>query len=129
MGRGTRSGLPNSWNRSVDWRQQIERRGEEREKMVNKKERIVGEKELYKEVERVRLQDIKTKLWNIEGVVIRVRTAKYGTIVSYNINVDGCVTTCQRKYMRKIRNTDEETEESGNTGAENTAESQARSQQ
>ena len=81
MGRGTRSGLPNSWDRSVDWRQQIERRGEEREKMVNKKERIVGEKELYKEVERVRLQDIKTKLWNTEGVVNRVRTANDGTII------------------------------------------------
>ena len=39
MGRWTRSNLPNSWDRSVDWRQQIEMRGEEREKRVKKKRR------------------------------------------------------------------------------------------
>ena len=73
MGRGTSSSLPNSWDRSMDWRLQIEKRGEEREKRVRKKERIVGKKEVYREGERVRLQDIKTKLWNMKGVVIRVR--------------------------------------------------------
>ena len=42
IGRGTRSNLPNSWNRLVDWRQQLEMKGEERETRVRKKERIVG---------------------------------------------------------------------------------------
>ena len=28
MGRGTRTGLPNSWERFVDWRSQIERNKE-----------------------------------------------------------------------------------------------------
>ena len=31
MGRGTRTNLPKSWDRSVDWRFQIEKRGEEKE--------------------------------------------------------------------------------------------------
>ena len=70
IGRGTRSNLPNSWDRSVDWRQLIELRGEEREKRVRKKERIVGKKETHKEGRKVKLQDIKTKLWNTEVVVI-----------------------------------------------------------
>ena len=61
IGRGIRSKLPNSWDRSVDWRQQIEMRGEEREKRVRKVERIVGKKETNKEGERVKFQDIKTK--------------------------------------------------------------------
>ena len=65
MGRVTRSSLPNSWDRLVNWRQQIEKRGEE--KRVKKKERIVAKKEVFKEGERVRLQDIKTKIWNIKG--------------------------------------------------------------
>ena len=57
--RGTRSNVPNSWDRSVDWRQQIEMKGEDREKIVRKKERIVGKKESYIVGER---QVIKSKL-------------------------------------------------------------------
>ena len=99
--------------------------------IIRKKERIVGKKETCKEGEGVKLQDIKTKIWNTEGVVIGVRTANEGTFVSYCIEVEGCVKTCHRKYMSKIRNAAEEIEDSGNTRAENTAraESKAGSQQ
>ena len=55
MGRGTRGNLPNSWDKSVDWKQQLKKRGEEREKRVKKKERIVEKKETHIEGERVRL--------------------------------------------------------------------------
>ena len=57
MGRGTRTGLPNSWERFVDWQEQIKKRGELKEKRVQRKERTVG-KETYTEGERVCLQDI-----------------------------------------------------------------------
>ena len=56
--------------------------------------------------------------------MIRVRT------VSYDIDVNGCVTTGHRKYISKIRNADEETVDSGNTRKDTAgAESQAGSQQ
>ena len=63
---------------------------------MQKKERIVG-KETYTEGKRVRLQDIKSKLWNIEGTVKGVRTADNGTILSYDIDIDG--TSRHRNYM------------------------------
>ena len=53
---------------------------EKKEKRVKKKERIVG-KESYDEGEKVRLQDIKSKLWKIKGVAKKVRTSDDGTIV------------------------------------------------
>ena len=45
-GRGVRSGLPNSWERFVDWRVDIQRRGEIKEKRFLKKERMVGKRNL-----------------------------------------------------------------------------------
>ena len=72
---------------------------------VKAKERIVVKKETYREGEKVCLQDIKTKLWNLEGVVVKVRTADDGTIVSYDIDVNGVFKTRHRKYMSKIKNT------------------------
>ena len=106
-------------------------KGRGKEKRVRKKERIVGKKESYREGEKVCLQDIKTKLWNLEGVVVKVRTSDDGTIVSYDIDVNGVITTGHGKYMSKIKNADDETEDSGNIGGENTtgAESRASSQQ
>ena len=68
-GRGVRSGLPNSLDRFVDWKQDIEKRGEIKERQYLKKERTVG-KLTYEMGESVRLQNIKTKKWDIFGVVI-----------------------------------------------------------
>ena len=51
----------------------LKREEKKERKRVKKKQRIVRKKEVYREGKRVRLQDIKTKLWNIKGVVIRVR--------------------------------------------------------
>ena len=86
---------------------------------MQKKERIVG-KETYTEGKRVRLQDIKSKLWNIEGTVKGVRTADNGAILSYDIDIDGITTTRHRKYTCKIKNSDEATavtEEKNRAGA------------
>ena len=46
MGRGTRTGIPNSWDRFVDWQNDIKGRCELKEKRVLKKECNVG-KETY----------------------------------------------------------------------------------
>ena len=84
-----------------------------------KKERIVG-KETYTVGETVRVQDIKSKKWNTTGEVIGVRTADDGTILSYDIIIDGTITSRHRKYMCKIRNFNEATvatEEENSTGA------------
>ena len=63
------------------------------------------------------MQNIKTKKWNIFGVVTGIRTSHDGTILSYDIDIDGTATTRHRKYMSKLRNSDEETEEENRAGA------------
>ena len=107
-GRGIRSGIPNSFERFVDWQQDIKRRGEIKEQHYLKKERTVG-KQTYEIGETVRLQNIKSKKWDIFGVVKGIRTADDDTILSYDIDIDGMITSRHRKYMSKIRNFDEVT--------------------
>ena len=85
-------------------------RGEQRKKRVNKKDRAVGKNETFEIGEKVKLQDMKTKLWNFDGVVTGICTAQDGKIVSYKINTDGCVTTRHHRYMSKVRNSNEEKE-------------------
>ena len=115
-GRGIRSGIPNSFERFVDWQQDIKRRGEIKEQHYLKKERTVG-KQTYEIGETVRLQNIKSKKWDIFGVVKGIRTADDDTILSYDIDIDGMITSRHRKYMSKIRNFDEVTEEENRAGA------------
>ena len=81
-----------------------------------KKESTVG-KLTYEMGESVRLQNIKTKKWDIFGVVIGIRTADNGTILSYDIDIEGTTTTRHRKYMSKVPNYDVETEEENSAGA------------
>ena len=115
-GRGVRSGLPNSLDRFIDWKEDIKKRGELKEKRFLKKERTVG-KLTYEIGESVRLQDIKTKRWDRHGVVTDIRVADDGRILSYDIDVDGTTTTRHRKYMSKVPNSDVETEEENSAGA------------
>ena len=100
----------------MDWQQDIKRRGEIKERRYLKKERTVR-KQTYEIGESVRLQNIKTKKWNIFGVVTGIRTSDDGTILSYDIDIDGMITSRHRKYMSKVRNSDEETEEENKAGA------------
>ena len=69
LGRGTRGNLPNNWDRQMDCKKQVQLRGEQRQKRLNKIERTLGRKETYEIGERVKLQNIKTKLWDLDGVV------------------------------------------------------------
>ena len=58
----------------------------------------------------------------------KVRTADYGTIVSYDIDVNGVITTNNRKCVSKIKNVSDETYVSGEENRAR-AESQAGSLQ
>ena len=55
-------------------------------------------KETYSEGEVVRLQNIESKEWDD------------GTILSYDIDIDGTITSRHRKYMCKTKNSNEATE-------------------
>ena len=54
-------------NKDSNTKQQIELRGEEIEKRVKKKERIIGKKEIFEEGETVLIQDLKTKKWILKA--------------------------------------------------------------
>ena len=51
------------------------------------------EKETYSEGETVRLQNIKTKKWDTFGAVKGIRTSDNNTILSYDIDIDGTITS------------------------------------
>ena len=53
MGRGTRTGLPNIWEHFVDCQKKVQRRGELKERRVQKEERMLGKKSTVKENESV----------------------------------------------------------------------------
>ena len=67
------------------------------------------------------LGNIKSKKWDTTGVISKLRTADDGTILSYEVNIDGVTTSRHRRYLCKIRNSDEATvttEEENSTGAQ-----------
>ena len=63
------------------------------------------------------MQNIKTKKWDTFGVVKGIRTAYNNTILSYDIDIDGTITSRHRKYMCKTKNSDEVTEKENRAGA------------
>ena len=74
-------------------------------------------KETHSEGEVVRLQNIKSKEWDTFGVVKGIRTANDNTILSYDIDIDGTITSRHLKYMCKTKNSNEATEEENRAGA------------
>ena len=101
LGRGVRGNLPNSLDRDINWQEQVAARGEARQKRVEKRGRTVGKKEVFSVGEKIKLQNLKTKIWNIDGEIVNVRTAADGTICSYDIQTHGTMTTRHRKYIMK----------------------------
>ena len=76
-----------------------------------------GEEKIYSVSETVRLPNIKTKKWDIFGVVTGIRTADDNTILSYDIDIDGIITSRHRKFMCKTKNSNVATEEENSAGA------------
>ena len=82
-----------------------------RKRKKSKKERGDSRKESSFQERR----ESETSRYQSQIVVTGVRTASDGTIVSYDINADGCVTTHHGRYMSKLKNADEERESSEET--------------
>ena len=111
---GVRSGLPNSLDRSYNWEKSLEIRAELHRKRVARPGRV--SKEIYEVGETVLVQDVKTKLWKKTGTITAVRTAHDGTIVSYELTIEGNNTTRHRRFLRKVPTL--ELPESGSTSVE-----------
>ena len=89
MGRATRTMIPNSLCRAIDWRRQIQLRGEQVEKRVKKRGRTEGRKLIFEEGKEVWVQCVKSGKWKDKGVIDSVRTADDGTIKSYAVIING----------------------------------------
>ena len=53
------------------------------------------------------VQNIKSKKWDQEGDITKVRTVADGKIVSYDLTVNGCPAIRHRKYLRKYMVTEQ----------------------
>ena len=102
MGRATRTMIPNSLRRAIDWRKQIQLRGEQVEKRVQKRRRTEGRKLVFEEGEEVWVQCVMTGKWKDKGIIESVRTADDGTIKSYAVLIDGVLTTRHRRFLAKV---------------------------
>ena len=99
--RSVRSGMPNSINTQLDPQMLINRRIANHEKRIKNENK--NNKVIYEIGSRVRLQDVKTKLFSTNGTVIEQRTTDSRTIVSYIIKNDrGRITKRNKKFRRKL---------------------------
>ena len=103
LGRATRTMIPNSLRRAIDWRRQIMRRGELIEKRVMKRGRTEGKKLIFSEGEHVWVQCVKSGKWKDKGVIDEIRVADDGTIKSYGVIINGVKTTRHRRFLAKIK--------------------------
>ena len=60
------------------------------------------ERNISKVGELVKLQNLKTKQWDRDGKILSVRVSADDTIVSYDIESSGNITTRHRKYIMKL---------------------------
>ena len=102
LGRGLRNKIPNSVDRTVNFKELIRRRREEREKRVKKEGRTEEKKLVFSINENVRLQCPKSKLWNIRGKIHGLRYSETGQIVSYDVLLEnGKLTSRHRRFMTR----------------------------
>ena len=87
LGHGVRSGIPNSLDRSINWKKLIDIRAAQHHKRVSKPGK--SSKEIYKVGEEVLVQNIKSKLWDQREIISEMRLAHDGRIVSYELEVNG----------------------------------------
>ena len=98
----TRTMIPNSLRCAIDWRKQIQFRGEQVEKRVQKRGRTEERKLVFEEGEEVWVQFVKTGKWKVKGIIESIRTADDGTIKSYAVLIDGVLTTRHRRFLAKV---------------------------
>ena len=99
--RSVRSRLPNSFDPEIRSTELIEKRiikHDARIKNKNKTNKII-----YQIGQRVRLQNVSTRDWELKGTIDRVRTADDGRVVSYDILTDrNHMTTRHRRYLKPL---------------------------
>ena len=84
--RDVRSGLPNSLDRSMDWKILMENRRKAHLRRVNRKGKTT--KDSFEIGEFCRVQNIATKLWDSQGEITGIRTACDGRIVSFDLHIN-----------------------------------------
>ena len=84
--RDVRSGLPNSLDRSMDWKILMENHRKAHLRRVDRKGKTT--KDSFEVGEFCRVQNIATKLWDSQGEITVVRTACDGRIVSYDLLIN-----------------------------------------
>ena len=102
MGQATRTMIPNSLHRAMDWRKQIQLRAEQIERSVQKRGRTEGKTLVSEEGEEVWVQDLKTGKWKDIGVIESACVADDGTIKSYAVMIDGILTSRHRRFLAKV---------------------------
>ena len=99
FGRSVRSRLPNSINPEIKSSELIKRRILKHDARIKNKNRT--NKILYQVGQRVRLQNIATRDWDLKGTIDRVRTADDGRVLSYDVFTDrNHMTTRHRRYLK-----------------------------
>merc|ERR1711867_337487 len=117
FGRALRTNLPNSIGPEIDSKELIRKRIIRHDARIKKKS--FKNKILYEVGDRVRLQNVKDKTWELIGTVERRRTADDGQILSYDILTDkGYLTSRHRRYMKYLN---DDSHKNDNNGA-NTSE-------
>ena len=76
-------------------------KSEEHQKRVNKSGR--KSKEQFHLGEEVLVQNCKNKKWDMTGVISDIRTAHDGTIVSYELLLNGTSAIRHRRYLKKVQ--------------------------
>merc|ERR1712030_188118 len=101
FGRSVRSRLPNSVDPEVKSNELIEKRIRKHDaRITNKNKR---NKVRYQIGQRVRLQNVATRDWDLKGTVESLRTADDGRVVSYYIMTDrNHLTTRHRRFLKPL---------------------------
>ena len=101
FGRALRTNLPNSIGPEIRSQDLIRKRIERHDARITKKNK--RNKILYNVGDRVRLQNVKDKSWELIGTIERRRTADDGKILSYDIMTDkGYLTSRHRRYLKYL---------------------------
>ena len=96
-----RSRLPNSFDPEIRSTELIKRRIIKHDARIKNKNKT--NKIRYQIGQRVRLQNISTRDWELKGTIDRVRTADDGRVVSYDVLTDrNHMTTRHRRYLKPL---------------------------
>ena len=99
FGRGVKSSIPNSLNRSFAWSWALQNRCQQKQLLFEKKGR--SKKEQFAVDEVVRVQNLKTGDWKQTGIITGLRTSNDNQILSYTLSLNGFETSRHRKFLKK----------------------------